>query len=54
MDDAKLQKKLGKEMLAHKDDLPALPEYMKARLYFWTGQNKLAPESAKHTPLSVK
>lgn len=42
MNNIELQKKLGNEMLAHKDKISVFPEYMKARLYFWTGQNELA------------
>ena len=42
MDDVKLQKKLGNEILAHKDEVSVFPEYMKARLLFWTGQKELA------------
>lgn len=42
MNDIKLQKKLGKEMLSHKDEVSSFPEFMKARLYLWTDQYDLA------------
>lgn len=42
MNNIDLQTKLGNEMLAHKDTISVLPEYMKARLYFWTGQYEFA------------
>ena len=42
MNDCVLRKKLGKEMLSHKDVVSDYPRYTLARLYLWTNQKDLA------------